>query len=79
MALDYVNYVQANEIYKALNESRDTVANDLAVAAGTSNDKARDLGVQWLLLNELITAIEEDEKKAADAATSTTSQSMKGK
>lgn len=63
MALDYVNYVQANEIYKALNESRDTVANDLAVAAGTSNDKARDLGVQWLLLNELITAIEEDEKR----------------
>ncbi|EGF47545.1 hypothetical protein AAULR_24191 [Lacticaseibacillus rhamnosus MTCC 5462] len=64
MALDYVNYVQANEIYKALIESRDTVANDLAVAAGTSNDKARDLGVQWLLLNELITAIEEDEKRS---------------
>ena len=79
MALDYVIYVQAESIYKDLVSRRTAKASELALAAADNDSDAQGIGTEWLLLDELIKKIEEDEKKAADAATSTTNQKTKGK
>lgn len=63
MVLDYVIYVQAESIYKDLVSRRIAKASELALAAADNDSDAQGLGTEWLLLDELIKKIEEDEKR----------------